>query len=251
MGYQIFNPLTGVYVFEQTLHSAKIKQKEIIDNFINVQRLFSTYTKNDEIDGNKLYANEFAAIHLGVGECEYVYTVFNATINEIISRVYCTSGIDGMYYIKVANNSVTEWVKVNGEYNGKSHLFVALSIEDGNPIEYYDIDGSMVVTKYDLDGNAIVQTIMSGFESIPEDKKHLLDSFAFKDCITAWSNKTYGFIVEFFELKPIPYDQCNQEQKAYIDNQKQIYINNNISFFSVSQETLNQDGSSTWVTVTI
>ncbi len=242
--------MTGTYESAQDSQSAIIKRQNIIDSFVTVKGLLNYYENHEVIDSYKIYANEFSAIHLGEVNCEYVYSVYNSNTKQIISRVYASESNGYLYFIKVTSNGVSEFYKSWGELNGQKHFFVSLDIVSEEPVEYYDIVDGCVV-KFDLNGNELSRTITESYDSIPEDKKYLLDDFTFKDSITAWSDKSYGFIVEFYELKSIPYDQCNQEQKSYLDHQKQVFIDNNLNLFPVSQETFNQDGSSTWVTVTI
>jgi hypothetical protein len=149
----------------------------------------------------------------------------------------------------VANESVTEWALSGAEYNGKNRLFVALSINDSSPIEYYDRDENGIVIKYNLNGEELVRTITNGYESIPEDKKYLLENFQFKDSITAWSDKSYGFIVEFYELIPVAYEQCSEQQKKELDIQKKEFLILNRDKFSVNLEIIDEQCNSTWKVV--
>lgn len=247
MTYQVFNQLTGQYTSCERIETAKQTRNNFINDYFVNQGMYQGVRFNNPSESDKAIANEFVAIKLGISEVTYFYTVYNATTKTIISRVFeCSEG--GInYLIKVSSGQVTEWYKANTEFNGSVKLFVALDVNTDEVIEYYETQAG-VVTKYSTDGTPIVTTIWCGYDAIPTDKKQLLADFSFKDTIQAYSDKSYGFCVEFSEAKFTNYEFCTQEEKNLLDTQKQNFTKTT-DLFPVNQEILHENGDVTWVLV--
>jgi hypothetical protein len=77
----------------------------------------------------------------------------------------------------------------------------------------------------------------------------LLDNFAYIDNIFAWSDKYYGFIVEYFYAVYVPYNQCTPEQKLVLDSQKNSFIEENKALFVINQVDIDDAGNATWTVV--
>lgn len=163
-----------------------------MDNGIYFNLSYST----PEIETNKAIANEFLAVKTGEVNCQYLYSVYNATINQKISQVF----ISGNYLVKVSDGVVTELYESEYDLNGNVYDYVAFGTGDF-PIEYYVYGDDSTFTKYTIDeSEPPVLSVISGYASIPSDKQELLNSFAYTDRIFVWSNKSYGFCVEYVEV---------------------------------------------------
>ena len=77
------------------------------------------------------------------------------------------------------------------QYNVEGYYGVSLDLNTNEIIDRYE------VTENGLIKNGEVVTVFGGYETIPDDFKPLLDDFEYKDKIQHWSNKSYGFIVEY------------------------------------------------------
>ena len=246
--YQVFNPIQGQYTKAISLDDAKILFKETQSEYCSFQNIGQYYNDESFYKNNQLIANEFIAVKEGIVSTEYDYSIYNATTKEYTNQVFVTKDSNLIFLIKVLDESVTEWYQQNGVIDGVQHSFISLDLETGDPIEYYDIVGN-VMSKYSLDGTFIVSTFLGNYSTIPQEKQTLLEGFPYIDNIFAWSDKTYGFIVEYKRYDFIPYNDCNEEQKLFLEEQKQNFIEQNTSLFVVNQETINSDGSITWTIV--
>jgi hypothetical protein len=243
--YQVFNPIQGQYEQANSLESAKTLYAQTVNNFLTFKNLFQSVQTDEYYKANQEYANEFAAIRYGEPSTSYLYSVYNATTKEVISQVFGCNGD----MIKVSNGQVSEWYKLNYLLNDISHYFVSLDPTTEEPLDYYDRDinsAAFVVNKYDLSGQFIVST---SFTPVPEDKISLLNGFDYSGTITAWSDKSYGFCVEYLGPLNILFNDCNAEQQAELLEQRQSYAHNNSNIFAVNKETQNPDGSVTWETL--
>lgn len=237
--YQVFNPMSGLYTTTDTLNEALQLRHQIISQYFLAQHLYTTIPTNNYFKASKEYADEFIAIRTGIAETEYSYSVYNATSKEVISHVFRAEE----YLIKVAGEAVSEWYKQDGEINGIRYSYISLDLDTGTPIEYYNVDGP-VMSKYDLSGNQVVSTHF--FAPVPEDKAVLLDDFSHRESIFAWSDKDYGFIVEFHGPVTKPYDDCTDDEKAQLDAEKASFVANNSNLFVINKETVDADGNATW-----
>ena len=248
--YQAFNPITGQYEQAQTIDKAVILQQQIQENYCAFQNVGQSYNDPSFYQANQLVANEFIAIKEGIPSTQYDYSIYNATTKTYTNQVFIAQDATSTFLVKVLNGVVTEWYEENGVIDGVQHAYVSLNLETGEPIEYYDIVGT-IMNKYSLDGTFIVSTHLTGYPTIPEDKLALLEDFPYDNSIFAWSDKTYGFIVEYKQTDLIPYEQCTSAQQAELDAQKQLFIEQNANLFVVNQETIDDQGNSTWIVIEV
>lgn len=243
--YQVFNPIQGQYTQAKSLDDAKILFKKTQQEYCVFQNIGQYYNDPSFYQANQLIANEFIAIKEGIASTNYDYSIYNATTKTYTNQVFQAKDENSIFLIKVLDGVVTEWYQQDGVINGVKHSYISLDINTGNPIEYYDIVGN-VMSKYSLDGTFIIATYLSDYFTIPQEKQSLLNDFPYNNNIFAWSDKTYGFIVEYKEYDLIAYADCNAEQKLLLDAQKQNFIAQNSEAFVVNQETTNPDESVTW-----
>jgi len=246
--YQVFNPIQGQYTQATSLDDAKILFNEIQQEYCDFQNIGQYYSDESFYKANQLVANEFIAIKEGIASTNYDYCIYNATTKTYTNQVFKAQDETSIFLIKVLDGVVTEWYQQDGVINGVKHSYISLDINTGNPIEYYEIVGN-VMSKYSLDGTFIVSTYFGDYSTIPQDKESLLNGFPYNENIFAWSDKTYGFIVEYKRVDLIAYNDCTADQKLLLDQQKRDFLLQNKDLFVVNQETTNLDESVTWTVV--
>lgn len=252
ISYKVFNTLTGQYQDASTLEEAKVLRSDTINNYFTYQGLFNSIPINNLFAAEQAIASEFLAVKLGIVEVEYAYTNYNATTKQDISHVFSAKDGEKNYLIKVSGDSVTEWYETNVEVNGAVRSWVSYDLETDQPIEYYELQGYTANWKYDLSGNFIVATnFCSGSQGIPEDKLSLLDDFIYKHRAVAWSDKAYGFIVEYTMPKTKPLSEATEEELAVLEQQKKDFVLSNLELFVVNEVTTDEQGNETWIPLDI
>lgn len=133
-----------------------------------------------------------------VANCSYLYSVYNASTKETIAQVF----ISGNYLVKVFNDNSVEFYVKDYIHNGFKYDYVSFG-SGITPLEYYKAnENGNSFSKYDIVTNEkLVDTYSGNYHSIPEDKKQLLSDFNNNHAIFAWSDKSYGFIVEYIETQ--------------------------------------------------
>lgn len=249
MTYQVLDAVTGIYNAAETVEEAKTLLTELVNKYCDYHAIGNGITIDNPDPESKSIANEFCAIRFGISDVNYAYSVFNVDTQKLISRVYVASDESTKYLVKVANSSITELYISNAECNGATRFYVALDLDTEQPIEYYDlVDG--IVTKYSLTGEPLVTTISCSFNQLPEDKQILLGNFSAKNKINSYSQKSYGFCIEFSEMRFIPYAECTEQEKSELDVKRSNYIKTT-DRFSVNKEVKHGNGDVTWVPVDI
>lgn len=168
------------------------KIADSILNFGNKNMIpFNTEFKTTEIDENKKIANIFISIMAGESSVFYLYSVYNVDTQEKIAQVF----LSGQYLIKVSNGEVTEWYEADRD----GYDYVSFG-KDFHPLEYYEMKDISTFVKKDIKtGEEIVDSTIGSFNSLPLDKQELLKDFEYKKNIFVWSQKFYGFIIEYVE----------------------------------------------------
>lgn len=157
----------------------------------NIQNAYPINTTTQ----SNLIANEFLAIKFGVVSSGYIYSIYNASTNEFGGDVF----YGGNYYVKVLNGAVIEYYEINYDLNGTIREFVSFGTGD-TPVDYYLPTDSTCCSKYDaVTNDFIVKTNYANYVGIPDDKKQLLANFSQTDRIFSYSEKTYGFVVEYID----------------------------------------------------
>lgn len=245
MIYKVFNSLTGQYVDAQSFDEAKATRLQLIEAYFKANHIAQGLVRENVDLNAKAVATEFIVVKTGIPEVVYRYSVYNATTKEYLSDVFAASDAESTYLIKVSNGEVTEWYKQNEIYNGAKRLYVSLHVETDAVLEYYDLISETVMHKFSLDGTFIVATKLGGYDTVPADKAAMLDDFPFKEWITAWSDKAYGFCAEFNRSRYVPYADCTAEEKAKFDAEKSNFIRTTTRF-PVNTETVLENGDAVW-----
>lgn len=127
--------------------------------------------------------------------CLYLNSIYNATTQQVLCRVF----ISGDFLVRVYTDNRTELFQQNAVVNGITYDYVYF--ENNQPITYYMPTGDDVsFNEYDFaTGTKQWVKYSQHYDTIPADKKALLDSFQYNNQIFAWSDQPIGFIVEFIE----------------------------------------------------
>lgn len=245
--YSVFNPLTGINKDVESLEEAKALKEQYIKEYFLKNNMFYQYFDDTYFKDSKPYADEFSNIYLGFPETTYAYSVYNTTTDKLLSQVFIAGPFGEHYLIKVADGEVTEYYKYGLEYKGKIYEFALLDFDTEKPLELYSYNHDTHSTdKYDLEGNFIVKTQMGSYYTMSEEEKQKVKDFPYKDTIERWSDKEYGFIVEYGGPVHIKYENCNDQQKEFLDNQKKDFINKNPGLFTSNKIVIDENGNSTW-----
>jgi hypothetical protein len=126
----------------------------------------------------------------------YLHSVYNATTQETISRLYEIAWVGKRYVFKVSNNQVTEYYSQPGIAAEQPRDIVAYDLTTGEAVEYYGsaLDGD--IYKFSLDGT-VLATIRPAF-TLSETIKDTLPNRV-RDTMFLWSEKAYGTIIEYKE----------------------------------------------------
>ena len=236
IAYQVNDPLYSTQKTANSLQEAYALRKQIAYEYFYRKNMFQSLPDDSYYAEDQKIANMFFAIKYGVVDTKYGATSYNATTKQHRARLF-TAEIDGKpHWAKVADGEVIEWYKMYETVNGITYEGASYDPITEELIDVYKLDHEVAKwRKYDLNGNHIVDTYLGHFEQMPEDKKALFDDFERKYTISSWSDKSYGFIVEYEEPTSIPYDKCSDKQKEQLDNMKNEFIANNLHMFEIKE----------------
>jgi len=148
-----------------------------------------------EYPSSTLFPEQRAVADTVKPNCLYLNSIYNATTQQVLCRVF----ISGEFLVRVYTDNRTELFQQNAVVNGVTYDYVYF--ENNEPITYYMPTGDDIsFSEYDFATNTQQWVKYSEhYDTIPADKKLLLDGFAYNDQIFAWSDQAIGFIVEFIE----------------------------------------------------
>ena len=176
-------PVTGEsiqYVFQENqLEILSSEEQEIMNNCLEKAKEFFD---SKGIESASLY---------------YFVTTHNATIGQDIAMTF--KGLHDNVKISLLTNSVSEWYQVgNFEIDGGFYFGISKDLVTGDIIDKYRMVnvGQEKITP----DNTAVMTF--SYETKPTDPEQarLLSEFAYKDYVTGWSDKAYGFIIQYDRL---------------------------------------------------
>lgn len=136
----------------------------------------------------------------------YLVTVHNATMQQDTSHIY-TSG-DFLAKVSLTTGRVVELYKRNVVYDGTSYAYASLTLDTLEVIELYS-ENSSTLTKHTRDGSTTI-THYGGYNTIPPHLQRNLAHFNHCNRITQWSEKPYGFIVEYIHPSYTHTNVCTQ-----------------------------------------
>jgi regulatory protein YycI of two-component signal transduction system YycFG len=143
----------------------------------------------DYLTSIKTYAEEH-----NVDKCIYLFSTYRLEEPQKAHTFQCN-----LEHIRVSsdNTIIAEYTE-NKVHNGKTYDLAAKDA-DGNYVEYY-IATPEGYSKYNsISGELVVETVLSPWDSIPEDKKEIFKDFPHKDRVFGWSDKSTGFVLHYVE----------------------------------------------------
>lgn len=121
----------------------------------------------------------------------YAATYYSATTQADIANLYAS----GKYFVKVDSTGIVEWYESGVTVNSTLFAFVSRNLlTDAVEDVYSQVNNELIKNPTDA---TPTKTVYGGYFSVPTDKIDLLDSFLYKTAIQRWSDKPYGFIVEY------------------------------------------------------
>jgi hypothetical protein len=179
--------------------------------------------------------------------------VFNTTTGERWSNTFAYVDDSGkIFHIKVHNSQVTDWYVQKGEIDGQVYEWVAFDLSTGQPIEVYEQTSPGTLQKRNLTDStaATVDTHFMPLSEMPSQVIEAVGDLPYKETITAYSEKTYGLIVEYLPPHLVPEDQWPNDVKFEVANLREQATfsarQTAKELVSVIQVTVNENGSETW-----
>lgn len=143
-------------------------------------------------------AQSFCASKTGGGiEVGYAHSVYNVTEGKRRSRTFDYTHDGRYYYIKVMDNSVTDWYENNVMFKGKLCEWLEYDRQTGTPISYYLLEHTSVIKKFSVATDELLA--ITYFSPLPVDISRRLTNWPHVSMVFAWAMKEYGDIVEFRE----------------------------------------------------
>jgi len=128
-----------------------------------------------------------------VTDVRYLCSMFNVTTGELLANLYG----DGKNLAKALNGVVVEWYEADAVIDGVKYAYVSKNVQSGEILDKYIVDQrGLVKFTQDPNENPTITTFGS-LATIPPMLKASVADLPFKERITGWSLKSYGFIVEF------------------------------------------------------
>ena len=149
--------------------------------------------------------------------CKYSYAVSDPATQKPASYIFfATDKTTVGYYVKVniARCEVAEWYR-HDDIQRKIPVsgWAALDIDSGKPVEYYkfdNVDGFLVEKKYNSKTKELLSVNnFQKFAELTAEQQELIRDLPFKRTSVCWSNKPYGFTVEFLPSYTDVYDGIN------------------------------------------
>jgi len=195
------NPTLGQYTYFEAYQTAfgflPLEYQLIDDWYLCYQKVCALLsqpvkTKDECIADMQLNGN--------MNGVTYDHTNFNADTEEDWANYFAWA--NGL--IRARNGEVTEYYYADAEYNGTLYPWVMYDNTTNQPTEYYEyIEGGFA--KYSIvdPSQPVVYTyIATHFDDLPVEEQVKLIQFPYKNTIVGYSQKSYGFIVEYRKYGP-------------------------------------------------
>lgn len=217
MFYQFIHP----YTKHKTVFDTKNEADIFLQQSINELKSYTMSTKLKEEFANDIaVAKNYLHSKNIDNDIVYDHSIYNETTKEYLGKVYFSVLSHNQWvFIKVKDGDVKEFYKINifdDYYEAYSVDTTTLEKKEIykylysnlNPINFAEagynfqslLNMSPCLGKYDLNNNLIAVThFVSGFDSLPEDKKISLMNWEYKNKIIHIKQQTYGYIIHFVD----------------------------------------------------
>jgi hypothetical protein len=196
------NPTLGQYTYFEAYQTAfgflPLEYQLIDDWYLCYQKVCALLsqpvkTKDECIADMQLNGN--------MNGVTYDHTNFNVDTEEDWAN-YFAWGNNNL--IRSRNGEVTEYYYSDTEYNGTTYPWVMYDNTTNQPTEYYEyVEGGFA--KYSIvdPSQPVVYTyVATHFDDLPVEEQVKLIQFPYKNTIVGYSQKSYGFIVEYRKYGP-------------------------------------------------
>jgi hypothetical protein len=266
MKYAVFNPAEGKYSFAESKEEAtllfdtlvsQVADKQFVPQNIQDIRIFidgwfeDFYAAYAFMCGktNKTAQSAGAIADVNGLSIEQTHGVYNLTANKLWARVFRYNDSDGSFWlVKVKDNVVTDWYKKSATVNGTQYSWVTFNLDTGEPLETYTTDSNGVLHKTVLSNpdTPVVSTTFAKYDALPQEYKALIPAWMDKSSIFAWSEKSYGKIIEHVENVYKDKSEWSEDVRNKITAATQEAAKKLVSTIEIHTDA---DGNETWVPV--
>lgn len=244
MKYLVFNQFYGKHERFETIEEARFKQSELLEIYADASQI-GTYMLINEVNQDKARAvtQEYSNKKLNGKSIQYLYSVFNCNEQKTTHHLYLVVADNAAYGVKICLTLFTV-VELYKQQHNDANFAVSLDLNTHEVLELYEHVDNYIIKK-NLNGAEVVKTFIGGYETLPESKKQTLADFEHKDRILRWSNKPYGFCLEYIEQRVKPFVVCSAEEKEQMLKERNDFKLANSQNFSIV-EVIQNNGNEVW-----
>lgn len=132
----------------------------------------------------------------------YAHSVYNLTTKDYRSNTFAYQKNGHTWHLKVTHGELTDIYQQNVTIDDVNYEWVTYDLQTGNLFEYYiatEKDGFRINQKYLFANNKYEYPFyfVNSFDDIPSEQRVAIWDMSWKNNIVTWSQKPYGFIVEY------------------------------------------------------
>lgn len=273
--FKVFNPFTGLHdscvtVEEASSVKATFVRKWVAENsdrpvvfgthlFISdwLPDFYAAYlfvcNKNQQTP--KLMPEALQDFHVSVSQNHALYNVDTASVWARVFRYGNFDNTEQMF--KVRNGVVTDWYKRDFLFDGVTYPWVCLNPDTGDVQEVYRWAQENVLLEKQSVQDPLAPTVTTVFsstiEDFPEEVRQAASNAGILGAVFAWSERSYGKIIEYVENITAPQETWPQEA---IDRQQQLDADARdaaesyaLGLVTITQVTINDAGDEVWTAV--
>ena len=230
--FKVFNPLTGLHEDAADAAAARSLQEELVAassaHFLATPMIPGRYRFDPAWAADFDLAFAFYCAKHDVPVTDALaqggslpllpaHSVYNTTTDQRWSNTFAYMTASGkMRHIKVHDAQITDWYEHQGQVGEQTYEWVAFDLESGEPIEVYEFSAPRTLTKRNLIDPSLetVSTTFLPLSEMPEFVQLAVQSLPHKETIDAYSEKSYGLIVEYHPPHLVPAEQWPDDIKA-------------------------------------
>lgn len=276
--YQIFNPITGVHTEAPDKQAALDTYNQFYTEVLSTRLIMPLMPllatlEDDWYTAYGLWCKTIKQPTLSRADAVntffnkidnplwYSHSVYNLTTKEYWSNTFRFIFEDKEWHIKVTKGVLSDLYTRDVTIDGKHYDWVTYNLETNALYEYYISEGieymqtGSSLSKYYFDGNRFdsITYCVTSFDDLPSEQKVALYDMPWKNGITCWCNKSYGFIVEY--RKPYGYDDLNAAQKNEYDSAVQAAKakaeQETADMITLNRVVINSNGDATWESINV
>lgn len=274
--YHIFNPLVGTYVntedkvtaFEiyNNIYNEVLSTRrtitllpllpEFADDWYKAYILWCKTTNQQQLTKQEALDTIFNSVTNQLG---YSHSVYNLTTKEYWSNTFQFWFEGKEWHIKVTKGEVSDLYTRDVTINAVHYDWVTYNLTTNEMYEYYISEGNdymktgSTLSKYYFEDKRFdsITYYVSCFDDLPSEQRVMLFDMPWKDGISAWCQKSYGFIVEY--RKAWNYQDLNNAQKVIYDRttleNEERAIQETNDMVIINKAIVDENGNETWIVI--